>query len=95
MQIFNPLYNKEQIVRFSNYFQHELIIPHIVNNSHSLYYVFVNNKTNVPYVKFHNNINKFLGVQPAPNNPGVSLPTSQAPAKDTVKKPDIMFNDLS
>tara|TARA_Y100001963_G_scaffold106865_1_gene147690 strand:+ start:1330 stop:1638 length:309 start_codon:yes stop_codon:yes gene_type:complete len=102
MQIFNPLYNKEQILRFTNYFLHEQITPHIENNSHSLYYVFINNKNNVPYIKFHNNINKFLGVQPTPNNPAASLPSapiSSTPAEpkesSPIKKPIITFNDLS
>ncbi len=101
MQIFNPLYNKEQILRFTNYFLHEQITPHIENNSHSLYYVFINNKNNVPYIKFHNNINKFLGVQPTPNNPAASLPSAPldalAKGKESPPTSKIItpFNDLS
>jgi len=95
MQIFNPLYNKEQIQRFTNYFLHEQITPHITNNSHSLYYVFINNQNNIPYIKFHNNINKFLGLQPTPNNPNTSLPSTQGKEPSSKTKPIITFNDLS
>lgn len=85
-QFINPLYNQQQIQNFSNYFLNPKVIPLIQNKQFSLSYIIIDNQTNIPYTKFHHNINSFLNIKPTPNNINK---TQQLPSSPTPEEPPL------
>lgn len=83
LQIFNPIYNPEQLSRLTTFFSHNEVIPQFttLNQSQtnlSLFYLVINNQNHLPIASFHNNINKFLNLPPVSNNSS-KTPTNNNP----------------
>ena len=58
--LFNPLYNKGQIVNFTDYLLHPQVTPLIENKTLTVHYVIMD-KNGKTYPNFHRTVNEFLG----------------------------------